>query len=245
MARRVPVLRRHPDRGLPADLPACSPARARRHRRAYPVGPGLRPCLAFAGSRHRGCCPCWPLAISTASFVSTVLSVHLLVILQGRGLALAAAVALGALVGPSQVGARAIELALSQRHHPIWTKLVASSLIVLGLAALLAGGPWLTPALAPLRGRHRPGKHREGDPTARPGGASSLSRGDGPDRPSELDGASSVPTGRVRAVGRRRREWDRHRACGRRRPQRPPVGRASRSRSADPTDPAHLGSRAR
>lgn len=76
-----------------------------------------------------------------------MLSVHLLVILQGKGLALAAAVALGALVGPSQVGARAIELALSQRHHPIWTKLAASSSVVLGLAALWTGGPWLTLAL--------------------------------------------------------------------------------------------------
>lgn len=87
-------------------------------------------------------------AIAVASFVSTTLSVHLLSILEGRGLALAAAVTLGALVGPSQVGARAIELAISQRHQPIWTKLAASSFVVVGLAALLAGGPWLTPALA-------------------------------------------------------------------------------------------------
>lgn len=91
--------------------------------------------------------PLLATAVTTASFVSTVLSVHLLGILERRGLALTAAVALGALVGPSQVGARAIELVLSQRHHPIWTKLAASSLIVLGLAAMLVGGPWLTLAL--------------------------------------------------------------------------------------------------
>ena len=91
--------------------------------------------------------PLLAAAVTTASFVSTVMSVHLLVFLRGKGLALAAAVALGALVGPSQVGARAIELALSRRHHPIWTKLAASSLIVLGLAAFSAGGPWLTAAL--------------------------------------------------------------------------------------------------
>ncbi|RYC29372.1 MFS transporter [Lichenibacterium minor] len=91
--------------------------------------------------------PLLATAVTTASFVSTVLSVHLLGILERSGLALGAAVALGALVGPSQVGARAIELALSQRHHPIWTKLAASLLIVLGLVAMLAGGPWLTAAL--------------------------------------------------------------------------------------------------
>jgi MFS family permease len=111
-----------------------------------PTGHAVDPAPASAGPGHM-LLPLLATSVATASFVSTVLSVHLLGILQGRGLALAAAVALGALVGPSQVGARAIELAISQRHHPIWTKVAASSLVVLGLTALLAGGPWLTPAL--------------------------------------------------------------------------------------------------
>jgi hypothetical protein len=34
---------------------------------------------------------------------------------------LAAAVALGALVGPTQVAARAIEMLISRYHHPLWT----------------------------------------------------------------------------------------------------------------------------
>ena len=86
-------------------------------------------------------------AITTASLLSTVLSVHLLTVLQGRGLTLPEAVALGALVGPSQVGARAIELAISHRHHPIWTKVTASSLVMVAMAALWVGGPWLTVAI--------------------------------------------------------------------------------------------------
>jgi len=46
--------------------------------------------------------------ITLSSVISTTLSVHLLTVLQARGLTLAAAVGLGALVGPSQVAARAL-----------------------------------------------------------------------------------------------------------------------------------------
>ena len=57
----------------------------------------------------------------------------------GRGLALAAAVGLGALVGPAQVGARVVEMALGGRHHPIWTLAAAAILIAAGLALLWTG----------------------------------------------------------------------------------------------------------
>ena len=97
------------------------------------TAPGLLPLLATA--------------ITLASFVSALLSVHLLTVLQGKGLALSAAVALGALVGPSQVGARAVELAIAKRRHPIWTKLAATALVGLGMVALWLGGSWLTLAL--------------------------------------------------------------------------------------------------
>ena len=121
---REPLLAASPSRSLPMDTPA-----------------------AVASDAARAPLALLAIAVTAASFISTILSVHLLSILQGKSLALAAAVALGALVGPSQVGARAIELALSQRHHPIWTKVSASSLIVLGLVALWVGGPWLTASL--------------------------------------------------------------------------------------------------
>jgi MFS family permease len=85
--------------------------------------------------------------ITLASVISTLLSVHLLTVLQGKGLGLAAAVGLGALVGPSQVSARAIEMAVARFHHPIWTKLAATSLVTAGVAALWAGGSVITPAL--------------------------------------------------------------------------------------------------
>jgi MFS family permease len=86
--------------------------------------------------------------ITLASIVSTMMSVHLLTILQGNGLVLAAAVSLGALVGPSQVAARTIEMFIARFHHPIWTKLAATSLVSAGLATLWAGGgPVITLAL--------------------------------------------------------------------------------------------------
>ena len=82
-------------------------------------------------------------AITLASVISATLSVHLLTVLQGRGLELAAAVALGALVGPSQVGARIVQMIFASPYHPIWTKLAATLLVTLGVALLLGGFPVL------------------------------------------------------------------------------------------------------
>jgi len=74
--------------------------------------------------------------ITIASMLSTVMSVHLLSILQARDITLAAAVALGALVGPSQVGARFIEMLIGKYHHPIWTKVASVSFLAIGLSLL-------------------------------------------------------------------------------------------------------------
>lgn len=86
--------------------------------------------------------------ITLASVVSTAMSVYLLTVLQAKGLTLATAVGLGALVGPSQVTARTIEMLIARYHHPIWTKFAATSLVTAGLAALWIGGPITTLALA-------------------------------------------------------------------------------------------------
>ncbi len=81
------------------------------------------------------------MAITLSAMISTLVSVHLLTILQSRGLTLGAAVALGALVGPCQVGARTIEFFIARYHHPIWTKVVATSLVALGVVALWVSVP--------------------------------------------------------------------------------------------------------
>jgi hypothetical protein len=81
------------------------------------------------------------VTLTLAAAISSLLSVHLLTILQAGGMALAAAVGLGALVGPAQVAARTIELAIARYHHPIWTKLASVSFVAIGVSALWAGLP--------------------------------------------------------------------------------------------------------
>jgi MFS family permease len=87
------------------------------------------------------------LVIAISSMISALLSVHLLTILQARDIALTAAVALGAIVGPAQVGARAIEMMIARFHHPIWTKLASSVFVATGVGLLWAGLPIMAAAL--------------------------------------------------------------------------------------------------
>ena len=56
--------------------------------------------------------------------------------LQAQGFTLTAAIAIGALMGPSQVAARLIELANKERHHPMWTLSISVTMITAGLALL-------------------------------------------------------------------------------------------------------------
>ena len=89
----------------------------------------------------------WLLAVNLtlASVIMTVVSVHMLTLLQARGVELAVAVGLGALIGPSQVGARVVEAAIGRRFHPAWT-LVASNVLAAGGLGLIFGEPSLAAA---------------------------------------------------------------------------------------------------
>ncbi len=104
---------------------------------------------AASGTPHHGRLPFVLLAttITLSSTISTALSVHLLTILQARDIALGTAVALGALVGPSQVGARFIEMLIARYHHPIWTMAASALCMTIGIGALWAGLPILSIAL--------------------------------------------------------------------------------------------------
>jgi MFS family permease len=79
--------------------------------------------------------------------IMSLVSVHLLTLLQARGVALASAVSYGALIGPAQVGARIVEMSFKGRHHPLWTLTAALGLVALGLVLLALGlpgiGAWL------------------------------------------------------------------------------------------------------
>lgn len=79
--------------------------------------------------------------------IMSLVSVHLVALLQARGVMLASAVTYGALIGPAQVTARVIEMSTKGRHHPLWTLTAAFGLVTIGLSLLAIGlpgvGAWL------------------------------------------------------------------------------------------------------
>jgi len=87
------------------------------------------------------------LCITLSGVISAVVSVFLLNFLEARGVALAAAVGLAALVGPSQVGARVVEMVAGRGLHPVWTMVLSTLLVAGGLAVLLAGLPLIAAGL--------------------------------------------------------------------------------------------------
>lgn len=111
--------------------------------------PGDRHGSALVARSHLAAYTLMASTIALCSVISSAVSVHLLTILQAGGLSLAAAVGLGALVGPSQVGARVIEMVFGHYYHPIWTMLGATVLVTLGLGLLLIGFPIIVLALIP------------------------------------------------------------------------------------------------
>jgi hypothetical protein len=79
--------------------------------------------------------------------VGAIMVVHLLILLQARRLDYLAAVSLGTLFGPSQVGARIIERLFGQHYHSVWTMIAACAGMAIGLAMLFGGFPVLALAV--------------------------------------------------------------------------------------------------
>ncbi|WP_454244245.1 MFS transporter [Pseudomonas sp. Y3 TE3536] len=82
----------------------------------------------------------WIFALGAV--IMTAISVQLVAVLQGLGYSLAAAIALSALLGPSQVASRVLQM-LAGKRHPIWTALVSVVLVALGVL-LVAFAPGAT-----------------------------------------------------------------------------------------------------
>lgn len=89
---------------------------------------------------------------AAAWFVSTAMAAHFPRVIQASGASLATAVAVGALIGPAQVGARLLEFGLLRRFHPLVTARLATLAHPLGVLALLVGGSALAPAFGILHG---------------------------------------------------------------------------------------------
>jgi MFS family permease len=123
------------------------PRQARYQANGATPDPAAKPRSRHNTARDRAVLLLLGAVIATAAMISATMSVHMLTILQARGMTLATAVAFGAMVGPSQVGARAIEMAIARFHHPIWTMVVSAALVVLGLGVLWGGLPLMALAL--------------------------------------------------------------------------------------------------
>ena len=85
-------------------------------------------------------------------FVSTAMAAHLPRLLQAGGATLAAAVAIGALVGPAQVGGRLLEFGLLRHVHPLLSARLAALMHPVGATLLALLGAPLAALFAILHG---------------------------------------------------------------------------------------------
>ena len=100
------------------------------HRPRAPLAVGEFPIFALLAA-----------VLTLSAMILSLIGVHLLSLLQARGVELSTAVALGALVGPSQVGARVVEMLAGRHYQPIWTMAASTVLVAVGTALLLVGLP--------------------------------------------------------------------------------------------------------
>jgi MFS family permease len=92
------------------------------------------------------------IAFAATWFISTAMAAHLPRLLQASGATLAAAVAVGALVGPAQVAGRVLEFGLLRLIHPLLSARAAALMHPLGAAVLALVGAPAAAAFALLHG---------------------------------------------------------------------------------------------
>ena len=80
------------------------------------------------------------LAFAASWMVVTAMAVHLPRLLEAAGASAVQAVAAGALIGPSQVGARILEAGLMKRYHPMVSARLSVALHPMGAAVLALFG---------------------------------------------------------------------------------------------------------
>jgi predicted MFS family arabinose efflux permease len=87
-------------------------------------------------------------AFAISTFFMSAFAVHLVGMLETIGMTAAAAVAAGALVGPSQVAGRLAEFVFARRRHPIEVALFTTLLMPLAFLLLAFGGAGVAVAFA-------------------------------------------------------------------------------------------------
>ena len=145
----------------PAPPPRSPPAPSAQPSRSAPDGARAALILAFV--------------FAVTWFVSTAMAAHLPRLLQAGGATLAAAVAIGALVGPAQVGGRLLEFGVLRHVHPLLSAPArgadaSARRRAAGAARRAAGGAVRDPA----RRRQRHPDDRQGHPAAGPVRAAGL-----------------------------------------------------------------------
>jgi predicted MFS family arabinose efflux permease len=85
--------------------------------------------------------------LTIAASILAIVGTHLLPILIARGLDTATAVGLGVIIGPSQVGARTIEMLAGSRYHPVWTMVASAVLVAIAAAMLMLELPMVALAI--------------------------------------------------------------------------------------------------
>jgi predicted MFS family arabinose efflux permease len=92
------------------------------------------------------------LVFAITWFTSTAMAAHMPQLMQAAGTTLAAAVAIGALIGPAQVAARLFEFSVLRHLHPLWSARCASLAHPLGVVVLAALGAPAAVAFTLLHG---------------------------------------------------------------------------------------------
>lgn len=81
--------------------------------------------------------------LTARAAISATISVHLLVLLGGVGLATGQALLVAAMLGPAQVGARLMDWKFARNLSPVTSAQLGAVLMPLGMAVILLGGPAL------------------------------------------------------------------------------------------------------
>jgi predicted MFS family arabinose efflux permease len=107
---------------------------------------------ADAGSSSLRAVLALSFVFAATMFIATAMAAHLPTLLQATGVSLAGAVFVGALIGPSQVGARLLEFGLLRKVHPLLSARVATALHPLGVAIFVVAGAPAAVAFGVLHG---------------------------------------------------------------------------------------------
>ncbi len=87
------------------------------------------------------------VVVTIGAAILSIVGTHLLPILMARGMDVAVAVGLGAIIGPAQVGARVVEMLAGHRYHPVWTMIASAALVAVAAVMLVSGFPFVALAI--------------------------------------------------------------------------------------------------